>query len=69
MSSQPLPDTDGAARFVGTTARNLRRWIDKGLDVPVIRLSRRVIRFDQDDLHQWVVSLKQSAARNFDASR
>ena len=71
MPYQPSPDlfdTHDAARFLCTTPRNLRRWVDKGL-VPVIRLSPRVLRFDPDDLRRWVASRKQTAAQAFNAAR
>lgn len=53
---KPLVDSDGAAKLLGTTPRTLRRWIERGLDIPLIRVSPRVLRFDVDDLEAWVMT-------------
>ncbi len=63
MNDPALLDSFGAAQFLGTTPRTLRRWIERGLDIPLIRVSSRVLRFDPVDLRAWTEARKQASVQ------
>lgn len=68
MSSeeQPLLDTDEVATLLGTTPRTLRSWIARGLDIPLIRIHDRVLRFHEGDFHAWVDARRRRAREAFE---
>ncbi len=61
MNESHLLDSYGAAQYLGTTPRTLRRWTERGLDIPLIRVSSSVLSFDPVDLRAWTDARKQLA--------
>ena len=49
---------DAAAEVLGVSARTLRRRVADG-DIPAIRLGPRTIRFDPDDLADYIERLRR----------
>lgn len=54
-----LMDTDDAARYLGTTARHVRRLMTQH-GLPVVRLGSKV-RFRREDLDEFVESARSVA--------
>lgn len=51
--TQPLLDIEQAAAMLNISPFTLRGWVQRG-QVPVIRLSRKAVRFDPATLQRWV---------------
>jgi excisionase family DNA binding protein len=49
-----------AADLLKLTPRQISRLVGRG-ELPSVRLPNGEIRFDPDDIHQWVESLKRPA--------
>ena len=45
-----------AARMLAVTTRALQAWRYRGGGPPFIRISSRLIRYRQCDLHEWIAS-------------
>ena len=50
----------GAADLVGKTAGAMRAMVRRR-QVPHVRLSKRTVRFDADDLEAWIAASRQPA--------
>ena len=57
-SQHGLLAPDAAAEYLGVSARTLRRRVADG-DIPAIRLGPRTIRFDPDDLADYIERLRR----------
>jgi hypothetical protein len=55
--------TKDAALYIGTTARSLEDWRQKGIGPVFVRMSRRAVRYRKIDLDKWLESqLKTSTS-------
>ena len=57
-ASQRFFNVSEAAEFLGVSAASLRKWSDQGI-VPVYRTPGGQRRFAQEDLEQFLASMRQ----------
>ncbi len=60
MSTQLLTPAEAAA-FLNVTKSALATWRARGLGPPFVRLTERVVRYDERDLLAWLESRKEVA--------
>lgn len=59
MATQPVPSrltTPEAARLVGVAPRTLERLRERGEGPPYLRLTKRLVVYERDDLLGWIRS-------------
>lgn len=58
MCYKQLATTDDVARRFGVTRNTVRKWVRLGI-VPFMRASRRVVRFDLDEVERALANRQQ----------
>jgi excisionase family DNA binding protein len=59
MSTPDLVSIERAAEFLGVTTRTVRLWISSG-ELPALRLGKRLIRIDYEDLRNFCKPIHRS---------
>ncbi len=57
---RPLLDYRAAARLLGVPRGTLYAWVSEGR-IPHIRFSKRMVRFDPDEIEDWVDARRVAA--------
>lgn len=55
-----LLNVQEASRLIGVAETTLYHWVSEGR-IPVVKLSRRCIRFRVSDLETWIASMSEPA--------
>ncbi len=55
-----LWDYNDLSARLGTKKSTLYGWVHQGI-IPVIRFSKRYVRFDPDEIEEWLEGMKHSA--------
>jgi len=58
-----LIDTEELARRLGITKYGLRVWRREGKGPPFIKLSERVVRYEEADVEAWIAEQKAKGAK------
>lgn len=61
MTHQQYLNTQQAAELIGVELRTLESWRQRGDGPPYVSISRRCVRYDINDLTQWINQHKKQA--------